>query len=670
MSPTAKITAPVYLLPFATRPACPPPDLRVTVYTGCVPAAALGTIGRYELIEKIAVGGMAEIYRARVRGEHGFERQVAIKRILPHLAEDADFVAMFIDEAKLTAHLSHPKIVQVYELDAEGADLFIAMEFVDGVDLLTLVRQCRAEGLALPQPIAVHIVHEVLDALDYAHRASTANGAPLNIVHRDVSPGNVLLSRQGHVKLADFGIARAARRRYETQTGTLKGKYGYMSPEQVIGAPIDHRSDVFAAGVVLAELLMMRRLFTGPGDLDVLLMVRDVQLDRLDRYGAAIPPPLRALLDRALQRDPADRFATAGAFRDALGDWLFASGQRVTRRDVAAFMADLDRSESEKMRAALLAGEPVADEIAEVATLSGPATRARKLEAEQQARVGRELFRTTPGLEDADDSPSDDGIPIVFDDAPSAPVPKRAPTQLPEPGDAPDSLGTFDRTSPLRVLYRIGHHRLDGLLVVERGDAVKEAYFADGQPLFVRSNVLSERFGEYLVAQGAITADQLRRALALLPHFGGRLGDTLVGLRLMRPLDAFRQLTAQVRAKLVDVCTWTDGRYRWYAGRENPWPALPLHLNTFEILGAGAAATPDRAVSAWAARALDRRPRRARATPSRLDAFGLGERIAYVHAALDGATTVRDLIARFNERDRLDVLRLLRLLVEVDLAAL
>jgi hypothetical protein len=180
---------------------------------------------------------------------------------------------------------------------------------------------------------------------------------------------------------------------------------------------------------------------------------------------------------------------------------------------------------------------------------------------------------------------------------------------------------------------------------------------------------VGERLGEFLVARGAITEDELARALAVLPHFGGRLGDTLVGLELMRPLDAFRHLADQVRAKLVDVVNWSDGRYRWYGDRANPWPALPLRLDTFEILGGGAALTPYAQVAAWARTVANRAPVRVRSPAVQVDAFGIGAKLAYVHALLDGRATVGELGARHSDRDRTELWRLLRLLVETELAA-
>ena len=295
--------------------------------------------GRYTLLERLALGGMAEVYRAKISSSHGFEKVLVIKRILPHLAADATFVSMFIDEAKLTAQLTHPKIVQILDFGDVGGQYFIALEYVDGSDALGLLRTSAQRRLHIPRHLAVFIINEVLEALDYAHNARDMEGKGMHIVHRDISPSNIFLSKRGDVKLGDFGIAHAQRRESKTQAGTLKGKYGYMSPEQVVGQQVDGRSDLFAVGVVLAEMLMGRRLFTAANDLDVLLMVRDARLDRLEKHGADIPPALRQLLNKILARDPEHRFPTAGAARDALQEFLFEARQRVTANDLGVFLA-------------------------------------------------------------------------------------------------------------------------------------------------------------------------------------------------------------------------------------------------------------------------------------------------------------------------------------------
>src|SRR3954469_14606948 len=298
------------------------------------------TFGRYTLVERLATGGMAEVFKAKIISGHGFEKMLVIKRILPHLAADKTFVAMFIDEAKLTAQLVHPKIVQVTDFGEVDGQYFIALEFVEGFDALALLRSSAQRQVRLPVPICVFIALEVLDALDYAHNAKDHEGKAMSIVHRDISPSNVFISRRGDVKLGDFGIAHAQKRESKTQAGTLKGKYGYMAPEQVVGGAIDARSDIFAVGIVLAEMIMGRRLFSAPNDLDVLLMVRDGRLERLDKYCRDLPADLDKLMRTALKKKAAERFQSATEFRDAISDFLFRTGFRVGPADIGRVASD------------------------------------------------------------------------------------------------------------------------------------------------------------------------------------------------------------------------------------------------------------------------------------------------------------------------------------------
>src|SRR5262247_1315293 len=258
---------------------------------------------------------MAELFVATAPGEHGFQKKVVIKRLLPHLIDDDTYNAMFIDEAKLTARLVHPKIAQTFELGKVDDALFIAMEYVDGIDVLALLREFAARRRKVDPQLAAWIAHEVLDALDYAHNLTGEDGARLGIVHRDISPSNVLLSVRGDIKLVDFGIARQ-----QDPERAHKSKYGYMSPEQVIEQSLDARSDLFSVGVVFAELLTGRRLFAAANELDVLLMVRDAKLHRFDKYGSDVEARLAGIVRRALRKSVDERWPTAAAFRDGLSE--------------------------------------------------------------------------------------------------------------------------------------------------------------------------------------------------------------------------------------------------------------------------------------------------------------------------------------------------------------
>lgn len=294
--------------------------------------------GKYTLLERVGAGGMAEIWRAKVYGQHGFEKEVALKKILPNLTDDAEFVEMFINEAKIMVGLVHGNIVQVFDLGEIGGQYFIGMEYVAGKDLLDLLARCAESHLKVPLKLGIFVVMEMLKGLDYAHSARDYYGQPLGIIHRDVSPSNVLLSYGGEVKVGDFGVAKAATQRSHTEVGTLKGKVGYMSPEQVRGDAIDHRSDLFAAGIILFEILNMRRLFIGGSDLDVMLRVRDVEIEQELKSSIALPHDLRAIVKKALARDVQARYQTARELHDDLMDFLYRNRIRVTPSDLARFL--------------------------------------------------------------------------------------------------------------------------------------------------------------------------------------------------------------------------------------------------------------------------------------------------------------------------------------------
>jgi serine/threonine protein kinase len=297
--------------------------------------------GKYLLTERIGAGGMAEIFRATAYGVEGFTKEVCIKRILPTLTNDETFVKMFIDEAKIAVNLHHPNVVQVFDLGRIGEHYFIAMELVRGRDLLQLINRCRALKERIPAHLALFIIGEVCKGLDYAHRVKS-EGRPLGIIHRDVSPSNILIAWEGNVKVADFGIAKAALKDEKTVTGTMKGKYGYMSPEQVKGEHTDHRSDIFAAGVLTWEALACKRLFKGETDLATLERVRAADVPKPpSAHHKDVTPEIDRLVLKALAADPKDRYQTAGEFHDAIADRLFAMGQRVDAKNLAEAMQRL-----------------------------------------------------------------------------------------------------------------------------------------------------------------------------------------------------------------------------------------------------------------------------------------------------------------------------------------
>jgi serine/threonine protein kinase len=298
--------------------------------------------GKYLLLERIAHGGMAEIFKAKAIGAAGFEKRVAIKRLHSRFAEDRDVIAMLQDEARLVSELTHQNICGVHDLGRVEDTYYIAMDFVDGENLARVMRRANKEfARALPYSASLFIMREMLSGLDYAHRKRGRDGNPLGIIHRDISPQNVLVSFEGEVKIIDFGIAKAKNQSHNTEAGVIKGKFRYMSPEQARGERIDHRADIFAAGVVLYELILGHPHSKGLTDMQVLTRIQQGIFDPLDQLIPDLPPALAEIVDRALAPHPEQRWPTAGHFKRSLEGFIDANGLSCNRDNLSVFMRKL-----------------------------------------------------------------------------------------------------------------------------------------------------------------------------------------------------------------------------------------------------------------------------------------------------------------------------------------
>jgi TonB family protein len=309
------------------------------------PAATAAQFGQYTLLERVALGGMAEVWKARMKGMEGFQKTVAIKKILAHLTDSVDFVTMFIDEAKLAAQLNHPHIIHIYDLGKIDDDYYIAMEYVEGKDLRSILNTARKQDSPLPLGLALLVAARLASALDYAHRKRDFDNRELGLVHRDVSPQNVLISYEGDIKLCDFGIAKAVAKASKTQMGALKGKLQYMSPEQAWGRVVDGRSDIFSLGSVLFEMLTGRRLFAGESEMSVLEAVRECRLQSVRALSPAVPEVVDAIVRRALAKDPDDRFQTAGEMQKELESVLYSLKPTPGQGDLVTYMQRLHAGE-------------------------------------------------------------------------------------------------------------------------------------------------------------------------------------------------------------------------------------------------------------------------------------------------------------------------------------
>ncbi len=408
-------------------PARPPSAVPSAVAARAPEPATVSTsgpdrFGQYEILERIASGGMAELYKARLSGVEGFQKIVAIKKILPHLADNEEFIAMFADEAKLAAQLNHPNIVHIFDLGKiEGGGYFIAMEFVDGRDLRGLLHAAAEVGSPLPIPLAVYIASKVAAALDYAHRRRDPEGREMTIVHRDVSPQNILISYEGDIKLCDFGIAKAASKASQTQSGALKGKVQYMSPEQAWGKPIDRRSDLFSLGAVLFEMLTDQKLFRGDSDLTVLEKVRAADVAAPSSISPEVSHSLDAIVLKALARDPEERYPNASDMLRDLEAVLYAYTPAPGSADLAIFLHRLQAEE-----------QAIAEARARQAAPEEPTPEPEKKRKSKGTPVARRTGTTAPKLV---------APPPPASPPPPAPAVRREPT----------GSGVFGTFSPKRI---------------------------------------------------------------------------------------------------------------------------------------------------------------------------------------------------------------------------
>ncbi len=293
---------------------------------------------RYRVVEKLESGGMAEVFRAESEGLQGFKKQVAIKRVLPHLSEKKKFISMFLDEARLSAQLSHSNCVQVFDIGVGDNAYFIVMEFVDGANLKAIAESLKKQGRDFPVAAASFIAHEICKGLSYAHEMRDPNGVDLHIVHRDMSPPNVLITKHGEVKIVDFGLAKANSQLERSEPGIIKGKFSYLSPEAAMGQEVDARTDIFAVGIILWELLAGQRLFLGETDFQTVKKVQQAVVPPISGINKRVPPELERIVQRSLAREPAARYQTARDLGMDLSKFMFAFAQPVSTFDIATLV--------------------------------------------------------------------------------------------------------------------------------------------------------------------------------------------------------------------------------------------------------------------------------------------------------------------------------------------
>jgi len=587
---------------------------------------------------------MAEVFRALETGPVEGTQTVVVKRMLPTLVGDREARAMFREEQRIGAFIRHENVVaQLGGGEADGTP-YLVLELVAGLDLWRLGRWLTRTGRALDVTLAVFVAREVLAGLAALHDARDREGAPLAIVHRDVSPSNVLLSLHGDVKLADLGIAAARPTRTPMDGGNArsaraKGKLGYLAPEQVRGETLDQRADVFGAAVILAELLLGRPLFAGASELAVLLAIRDGDVRAFEERAAVLPTGLGHIVLTALARERDARTPTAAAFREALTPFvpvetavLRAELAALVRTAVAmlddapdAFPRGAARAETDARTppvSALIGTQRTApestiddDALTPVVDADGPPT--GELPALDYTVVTTHDERRGPltyariveaiatGRLDPHDRVSAGGgalRPIAEIRGLARHFPRASldvtTREVPSPSD-PDATFRIDDGGFVHALAGMIVRADTGMLLCEQGGVRKEVYVLRGTPTYVRSNLASELLGEFLVARGVLSRGELDMALAVLPRFEGRLGDTLTALGLVEPISLFRHIAAQVREKLLDLFGWTGGRVTLWRGADVPETAFPLGLDGWAILEEGVARRLAHGLETW-----------------------------------------------------------------------
>jgi serine/threonine protein kinase len=541
-------------------------------------------LGPYRLSRLIATGGMAEVYEAHRVGPRGFDKRVAVKRILPHLASEPELVAMFCDEARIQASLNHPNLVQVLDFGEYDGELFLALEYVDGLSVAALLEGIAARRLRVDLAPALFITLEVLRGLEHVHSARDAKGMPLCLVHRDVSPNNILIGSAGQVKLADFGIVRSASRRSTTAPDRLKGKLGYVSPEQAQGLRVDRRSDVFSAAVVLAELLLGQPLFDGRAELDIMNMLCAADLTRLRVYGSHIPDAVHQLLETALALDPRDRFASAGELVPGLEAVLRKTNASFGRHDLVEWLASLGLTDLSSGVNRVGVPAPLAVQAEDERTIVGLARAATGPSYRVQTSAGTVLGPLSTGtlLEMAATGKLRDDTAIARGDEafalPSALTEVqglwgRHPYRFNDPLDRRAARHRIEVESLAAHLFSVCLSRRTGMLVGRSTERQIRIYFEQGRPVFSSSTDPSTLLGARLTVEGTISPVDLENALAGGWSRGEPLGARLVSRGLLTEEAVEHALEQQLAVRFGHLAALRDGELCFMPDAR---PAMPL----------------------------------------------------------------------------------------------
>ena len=578
--------------------------------------------GPFVLERRIAVGGSAEVFLARPKLGVQPAPRLVVKKLLRAAREGGDFDALE-REAELHRAVVHRNVVNVFGAGMVGDEPYLAMEYVDGVDLYRLLRRVDAEQRKFPPGLAAFIALRVASALVAVHTAHDHEGNALHIVHRDVTPSNIYLSTDGQVKLGDFGIARFEQRVKPAQSSSggatgLKGKFGYLAPEQVAGEPFDHRADLFALTAVFGEMLIGERVFPGSGQLAVLLAIRDVNIGPLRQAASKLPVGLLELCEKGLARDPDARFQDAAELAAALSEFEQPSPEELQQmlaewvnwaKDSSQLAKQIEgqvRDSVQRMRAVRARSSGGLQAVKTPASPASEPPVATSLSSvrrtDGQIIVGVPFAKLIEMIATGDLTGDDEvslmgaGYQVIRDvhelNRHLLPSTTATTSRLFEPG-VPDYQALLRDTSMLHVLSHMRQKGESGALFVERGSTSgnasrKEIYLEKGRLLHVASSEREELLGEYLVRRGRLSREQLETALGMLSSYGGRLGDTLIGIGLVDAVDVFRAIRDQGRDRVATLCGWAEGLVTFYRGTAPQLVQFPLDLDLASPMMAGA----------------------------------------------------------------------------------
>lgn len=553
-------------------------------------------LGNYELIKRIAIGGMSEIFLAKKLGVPPTkENYVVVKKMFPQLALEPEFVENFHKEAKVASLMDHPNIVKLLDFGEDEGQFFLVMEYVDGMDLWHLIRLLNYRKERLSADVIVYIITELLSGLEHVHRLIRHSDEIVRIVHGDISPTNIYISKEGRVKLGDFGIAKIKKQGETFSSSRLKGKISYLSPEQVRGLPIDHRSDLFAVGSVMIELFLGEPLFSGNSPLEILMDIKNVNLIKIKQNLDKLPTGIEPILAKVFTLDPSERYESAYEFAKALSQLIKDTPRDLLRQKLSNIIIklkkEIDTNAMENIRAQEQIQEKptpiIPEDMYKFKTKDGreigPVTYAKAVEmivtgvllGDEFVSKNNEKYKPILELEE-------------FERHLNAPTPITKDMDFPT---KPEKYGIIDSPYTLiQLIFELLDQKENGILLVKCGPIKKEVVFKGGQITYIYSNQASELLGEYLVRKKIITDIELNMALALMPRYGGKLGDTLIALDIIEPIQLYKHISEHLAERLLEMLTWKQGEYLFFKGINHLYEEkeqFVMDINPFAILYQG-----------------------------------------------------------------------------------